>query len=79
MRTLKNSLTLSLTESVLFLRTPDFSTPLPTTHQNVSPSMLRGLLILTLCKPTRISRIQVNLLGESATTWTEGTVTPSSV
>ncbi|KAH9955044.1 hypothetical protein BC827DRAFT_1239682 [Russula dissimulans] len=68
MRPLKNSLSLSLTESVLFLRTPDFSARL---HENVPPSMLRGLLILTLCKPTRISSIQVDLIGESVTTWTE--------
>lgn len=69
----KNSLSISLTESVVFLRSVDISAHRPTTRQNASPSILRGLLILTLVRPTRICNIQVELIGQSITTWTEGT------
>ena len=70
----KNSLSISLTESVVFLRSVDVSTHRPTTRENTPPSILRGLLILSLVKPTRISSIQVDFVGQSITTWTEGTL-----
>jgi hypothetical protein len=78
----KNSLSISLTESVVFLRSVDVSTHRPTTRENTPPSILRGLLILSLVKPTRISSIKVDFIGQSVTTWTEGTLShlsPSSV
>jgi arrestin-related trafficking adapter 3/6 len=70
----KNSLSVSLTESVVFLRSVDFSAVRSTTRENTPPSILRGLLILTLVKPTRISSIQVDLIGQSVTTWSDGTL-----
>jgi hypothetical protein len=70
----KNSLSISLTESVVFLRSVDVSSHRPTTRENTPPSILRGLLILSLVKPTRISSIKVDLIGQSVTTWTEGTL-----
>jgi hypothetical protein len=70
----KNSLSISLTESVVFLRSVDVSTHRPTTRENTPPSILRGLLILSLVKPTRISSIKVDFIGQSVTTWTEGTL-----
>ncbi|KAI0000962.1 hypothetical protein BJV77DRAFT_971841 [Russula vinacea] len=66
-----NSLSLALTESVLFLRGVHISHQRPTSHENASPSILRGLLILVLSKPTRISSIQVELVAQSVTIWTE--------
>jgi len=70
----KNSLSISLTESVVFLRSVDVSAHPSATRENASsPSILRGLLILTLVRPTRICNIQVELTGQSITTWTEGT------
>src|SRR6266851_357042 len=69
----KNSISVSLTESVVFLRSVDVSTLRPTTDDSIRPSILRGLLIITLVKPTRISSIQVDLVGQSVTTWIEGT------
>jgi hypothetical protein len=70
----KNTLSISLTESVLFLRSVDVSAHRSTTPENPPPSILRGLLILNLVKPTRISSIQVDLIGQSVTIWTEGTL-----
>ena len=66
-----NSLSLALTESVLFLRAVHISHQRPTSHENASPSILRGLLVLVLSKPTRISSIQVELVAQSVTIWTE--------
>ncbi|TFY51059.1 hypothetical protein EVG20_g11187, partial [Dentipellis fragilis] len=67
----KTSLNICLTESVVFLRCVDFSGR----RQN-SPDapncMLRGLLTLSLSKPTRISSIEVELLGKTRVSWPEG-------
>ena len=68
-----NSLSLSLTESVLFLRAVHIAHQHPSTHDNAPPSILRALLILSLAKPTRISSIEVELVAQSVTIWTEGT------
>lgn len=35
------------------------------------PGMLRGLLTLTLAKPTRISSIEIELVGKTSTAWPE--------
>lgn len=70
----KNSLAIRLTESAVFLRT-DY-TP---TRRNVQPTsstrngLLRGLLVLEIVKPTKITSIDVELTGTSSTAWPEGT------
>ena len=66
-----NSLSLTLTESALFLRAVHVHRH-PPSHENAPPAILRGLLVLSLAKPTRISSIQVELVAQSVTTWTEG-------
>ncbi|KAI0061210.1 hypothetical protein BV25DRAFT_807582 [Artomyces pyxidatus] len=68
----KNSLNITLTESAVFLRAVDFSGRRHA-HDNAPPSMLRGLLTLSLAKPTRISSIEVELQGTAVTTWPEAT------
>ena len=67
----RNSLAISLIDPVVFLRGVDFSRG---RHENSSPSILRGLLTLYLTKPTRISSIEVELIGQSVTSWSEGIV-----
>lgn len=66
----KNSLTIRLTESAVFLRSDS------STHHRVRtedrPALLRGLLILNLAKPTRISGIDVELVGKAEAAWPEG-------
>ncbi|KAH9013780.1 hypothetical protein EDB84DRAFT_1531755 [Lactarius hengduanensis] len=69
-----NSLSISLIDPIVFLRGVDDSSWRATVHENAPPSILRGLLTLCLAKPTRISSIQVELIGQSMTTWLEGTV-----
>ena len=67
-----NSLSLSLTESALFLRAVHIAHHTRAPSDNAPPSILRALLILSLAKPTRISSIKVELVGQSITIWTEG-------
>jgi hypothetical protein len=71
----KNSLNIRLTEPVVFLRGgPDATAR----HGNrVLPEdrptgVVRGLLTLDLVKPTRISSIEVELVGKTSTSWPEG-------
>ncbi|KAF8070739.1 hypothetical protein FPV67DRAFT_1041012 [Lyophyllum atratum] len=66
----KNPLTIRLTESAVFLRSD--ATGRPTRSQESRPSMLRGLLILELSKPTRITSIELELVAKSSTAWPEG-------
>ncbi|ETW74835.1 hypothetical protein HETIRDRAFT_482638 [Heterobasidion irregulare TC 32-1] len=70
-KTHKNNLSICLTESVVFLRSSDF-TGRRHSASDVSPALLRGLLTLNLVKPTRISSIEIELQGKSATSWPEG-------
>ncbi|KAH9013783.1 hypothetical protein EDB84DRAFT_881480 [Lactarius hengduanensis] len=72
----KNSLSISLIDPIVFLRGVDYSSRRSIAHENAPPSILRGLLTLCLTKPTRISSIQVDLVGQSVVTWSEGTVRP---
>ncbi|KII95641.1 hypothetical protein PLICRDRAFT_129539 [Plicaturopsis crispa FD-325 SS-3] len=67
----KNSLTIRLTESVVFLRSADFSGRRSNAADS-QPSMLRGLLVLNIAKPTRISSIELELQGNSTTSWPDG-------
>ena len=70
-KTPKNSLTISLAESVVFRKNTSCGGRRP---NDASPaSSLRGLLILDLCKPTRISSIELELTGKSSTSWLRGT------
>lgn len=69
----KNSLSIRLTESVVFLRGAVESTLLGRrTTREEQPAMLRGLLTLTLVKPTKISSIEITLEGKSQTAWPDG-------
>lgn len=61
-----NSLTISLTENTVFLRGVDF-TGRRRNHDNETPAIIRGLLTLELFKPTRISSIEIELQGKTAT------------
>jgi hypothetical protein len=66
----KNSLTITLTEPVVILRTVDVA---GVSGGGVSsPSMLRGLLALDLVKANRISSIEVELQAISHASWSEG-------
>lgn len=69
---LKNSLTIKLTEPVVYLKDVDFTGRRRTHNETAPPSMLRGLLVLTLVKPTRISSIEIELQGRSSITMPEG-------
>ncbi|KAF8633417.1 hypothetical protein AX17_004588 [Amanita inopinata Kibby_2008] len=64
----KNSLSIRLTEPAVFLRTR----PGNRHAQDSQPSMLRGLLVLDLAKPTRISSIELELQAGASTAWPEG-------
>ncbi|KAH9025442.1 hypothetical protein EDB85DRAFT_1982737 [Lactarius pseudohatsudake] len=72
----KNSLSISLIDPIVFLRGVDYSSRRSIAHEDAPPSILRGLLTLCLTKPTRISSIQVDLVGQSVVTWSEGSVRP---
>lgn len=69
----KNTLDIRLTESVVFLRTGDGTGRTRSgTQPNAPPAMVRGLLTLTIVKPTKISSIEVELTGKTSTAWPEG-------
>ncbi|CAA7260536.1 unnamed protein product [Cyclocybe aegerita] len=69
----KNSLYIRLTESAVFLRTDGAP---GTRRANLSSAdrsaMLRGLLVLELVKPTKITSIEVELSAMTSTAWPEG-------
>ena len=64
-----NGLTIRLTESAVFLRPGDAS---PSRSRDSQPSVLRGLLVLDLLKPTRIKSIELELIGKASNSWPEG-------
>ncbi|KAK0241334.1 hypothetical protein EDD85DRAFT_764391 [Armillaria nabsnona] len=66
----KNNLSIRLTESAVFLRTDDSSGRNPSSEAR--PSILRGLLILELARPTKITSIDLKLQATSSTAWPEG-------
>ena len=68
----KNALDIRLAESVVFLRAGDATGRQRTMQADASPGMVRGLLVLTLAKPTRITSIEVELTGKTNTAWPEG-------
>ncbi|KAJ3505975.1 hypothetical protein NLJ89_g7130 [Agrocybe chaxingu] len=69
----KNNLYIRLTESAVFLRTDGAP---GTRRANLSSAdrsaMLRGLLVLELVKPTKITSIEVELSATTSTAWPEG-------
>lgn len=65
----KNSLSIRLTESAVFLRSDGAGRR---RGGGSRPSMLRGLLTLDLAKPTRITSIELELQAKSVTAWPEG-------
>jgi hypothetical protein len=67
----KNSLNIALTESVVFLPGAD-AAGRRTQDGPDAGAPLRGLLTLTLARPTRISSVDVQLQCRSNTTWPEG-------
>lgn len=76
----KNTLDIRLTESVVFLRGGDGTGRHRSgTQPNAPPALIRGLLTLTLVKPTKISSIEVELLGKTSTAWPEGTFALCSI
>lgn len=68
----KNSLSIRLTESAVFL--PIDGTPIRrgSTVRPDRSAVLRGLLILDLVKPTKITSIDVELSAITSTAWPEG-------
>ncbi|KAL4252367.1 hypothetical protein ABKN59_004884 [Abortiporus biennis] len=68
---IKNSLEIRLAESVVFLRAGD-ATGRTRNQINAPPAMLRGLLTMTLVKPTKITSIDIELVCKTSTAWPEG-------
>ncbi|KAI0753124.1 hypothetical protein C8Q80DRAFT_1150163 [Daedaleopsis nitida] len=68
----KNALAIRLAESVVFLRAGDATGRQRTISADASPGMVRGILVLNLAKPTRITSIEVELVGKTVTAWPEG-------
>lgn len=64
----RNKVSLRLTEPTLFLRTHSGRHIV----EDSQPTLLRGLLVVELVKPTRISSIEVELQGKTTTVWPEG-------
>ena len=64
-----NSLSIRLTESAVFLST-DGHTPVRGSEQR--STLLRGLLVLQLVKPTKIKSIDVELTATASSAWSEG-------
>ncbi|EMD33151.1 hypothetical protein CERSUDRAFT_160706 [Gelatoporia subvermispora B] len=68
----KNSLEIRLTEPVVFLRAGDATGRPRHMQPDAPPGLVRGLLTLRLVKPTRISSIEIELVGKASTAWPEG-------
>ncbi|OCH90613.1 hypothetical protein OBBRIDRAFT_819245 [Obba rivulosa] len=68
----KNTLQIRLTEPVVFLRAGDATGRARHMQPDAPPGLVRGLLTLHLVKPTRISSIEIELVGKTSTAWPEG-------
>ena len=70
----KNNVNIRLTEPVVFLRGAAESTV--TGRRGITreaqPALVRGLLVLNLDRPTKISSIELTLEGKTQTSWPEG-------
>ena len=72
-KTGKNTLSIRLTESVVFLRgSVDTVVTGRRTTREAQPAVLRGLLILNLTKPMKVSSIEITLEGKAQSAWPEG-------
>jgi hypothetical protein len=69
----KTKLAIRLVEPVVYLKDVDFSGRCQTHNELSSPSMVRGVLVLHLSKPTKICSIEIKLTAKSATHYPEGT------
>ncbi|KAF9553024.1 hypothetical protein CPC08DRAFT_698073 [Agrocybe pediades] len=67
-----NSLSIRLTESAVFLRSDVGPSRRHQQQDNIRTSVLRGLLVLDLVKPTKITSIEVELNATTSTAWPEG-------
>ncbi|KAF8962652.1 hypothetical protein BDZ97DRAFT_1905243 [Flammula alnicola] len=67
-----NALNIRLTESAVFLPTDSAPPRRDATLPDVRNATLRGLLILDLVKPTKITSIEVELTAMTSTAWPEG-------
>lgn len=67
-----NSLSIRLTEPVVFLRGGDITGRQRASSNEPPPAMIRGLLVLDIVKPMRVKSIEVELVGKSQTSWPEG-------
>ncbi|CDO78015.1 hypothetical protein BN946_scf184907.g5 [Trametes cinnabarina] len=68
----KTSLDIRLAESVVFLRAGDATGRQRNLQADAPPGMVRGLLVLNLAKPMRITSIEIELVGKTLTAWPEG-------
>ena len=68
----KTSLSITLTEPFVILRTIDVAGSQPLLGEFAPPSVLRGLLALDLSKASKISSIQIELEATSYASWNEG-------
>ena len=69
----KSGLTIRLAESVTYLKDVDFSGRCRTHNELSPPSMVRGILVLHLSKPTKICSVGIELTARSSTRWPDGT------
>ena len=68
----KSGLTIRLADPVIYLKDVDFSGRHRTHNELSPPSMVRGILVLRLSKPTKISSIGVELTAQSTTRHPQG-------
>ena len=71
-----NSLSIRLVESAVYLRSsaPQARRRRGNHDPDSRTSVLRGLLVLDLVKPTKITSIDVELVATTDTAWPEGTL-----
>ncbi|KAF6760212.1 hypothetical protein DFP72DRAFT_883531 [Ephemerocybe angulata] len=67
----KSALSIRLTESAVFLRT-DGPSGRPHRNAETRNSLVRGLLVLELAKPTKIESVELELIATAATAWPDG-------
>ncbi|KAF7360214.1 Arrestin-C domain-containing protein [Mycena venus] len=68
----KNTLTIRLTETAVFLRTSENNSRRANDLSESRPAMLRGLLTLNIVKPIRVTSIDLELQAKTSTSWPEG-------
>ena len=61
----RSSVRIALAEPVVFVRGADFTDDGPGTLSSEPPSLLRGILVVDLTAPTRITSIEVELRAKT--------------